>query len=308
MEDVQDATREFIFSSPELPPPFSTTSRRVSDAVPVLSTGLSNNGMYVSPGASQVTSTDLSNPEMRSPGASPIRSVDLSNFETHGSDTSGGAGRDSVNLSPRMNDNEIRFSSSQRTPQFNDTETGFRPSPMGFLRSAARIVSYYRPRSPSAASPPSLRAQSLRSRHQTPSRYLTVYNDSLPPQTQPQTPAQLPESRHRSRYHPAYTAPVTRATGRNWFGVGNNDRLPSQYQVPPTTPSRRARVSPIGLQSAGMRGLYGGRENGDEEESWVEGVRFSNAEVRLWGLRDAAGDGQTLGDTPEREEWAIGRH
>lgn len=79
----------------------------------------------------------------------------------------------------------------------------------------------------------------------------------------------------------------------------------------PTTPTRGARdrtASPAGLQNHGFQGLYGGRENGDEEQQWADGVRFSNAEVRLWGLRDAVGDGRTLVDTPEREEWPIGRH
>ena len=64
----------------------------------------------------------------------------------------------------------------------------------------------------------------------------------------------------------------------------------------------------MGLQNAGFRGLYGGRENGDEEQSWIDGVRFSNAEVRLWGLRDSAGDGPMLRDTPESEAWRVGRH
>jgi len=75
-----------------------------------------------------------------------------------------------------------------------------------------------------------------------------------------------------------------------------------------TTPSRvsvRRSDSPVGLLEAGFRGLYGGRENGDEEQDWVDGVRFSNAEVRLWGLRDARGDGRSLRETPEREDWRI---
>jgi hypothetical protein len=36
-------------------------------------------------------------------------------------------------------------------------------------------------------------------------------------------------------------------------------------------------------------------------------VRFSNAETRLWGARDARGDGRILRETPEREVWRIGR-
>jgi len=37
----------------------------------------------------------------------------------------------------------------------------------------------------------------------------------------------------------------------------------------------------MGLMIGGFQGLYGGRENGDEEQNWIEGVRFNNAEVRL---------------------------
>jgi hypothetical protein len=130
----------------------------------------------------------------------------------------------------------------------------------------------------------------------------------LPPATQPQTPAHLPEARHQSRYHPSYTAPVRRVS----FGLLSvPNRTPERRDRLPGTPSRVTRdraSSPVGLQNGGFRGLYGGRENGDGEQNWVDGVRFSNAEVRLWGLRDAAADGRTLGDTPEREEWRIGRH
>lgn len=290
--EVQGIARAFIFSSPQLPPPFSTTSRRVSDA--------------------------------GSLPTSPVRSSELSSYETWSdpahdrpnpiihsrfTDSEIQVGSSPVSRSTRLTDYEIEAGSSTvRNPGTNPASRSTRLNDL-FRSSASQIVSYYRPRSPSI--PPSPRAQSMRSRHQTPSRYLTVYNDALPPNTQPQTPAHLPESRHLSRYHPAYTAPITRATGSGLgiFGVGNNNGLPGRYQVPPTTPSRSARfTSPVGLESAGMRGLYGGRENGDDEQSWVDGVRFNNAEVRLWGLRDAAGDGRTLGDTPEREEWRIGRH
>ena len=59
--------------------------------------------------------------------------------------------------------------------------------------------------------------------------------------------------------------------------------------------------------SDGFQGLYGGRENGDEEHSWAEGIRFNNAEVRLWGVRDARNDGTSMRLTPEPEEWRVGR-
>jgi hypothetical protein len=58
----------------------------------------------------------------------------------------------------------------------------------------------------------------------------------------------------------------------------------------------------MGLMNGGFQGLYGGRENGDEEQNWTEGVRFNNAEVRLWGLRDA-GDDRSMREAPEPEDW-----
>lgn len=39
----------------------------------------------------------------------------------------------------------------------------------------------------------------------------------------------------------------------------------------------------------------------------AEGVRFSYAETRLWGMRDARNDGQSLRETPEPEDWRVGR-
>ncbi|KAG0651467.1 hypothetical protein D0Z07_1919 [Hyphodiscus hymeniophilus] len=295
------STGAFIFSSPELPlpPPFSTTSRRVSDALPSVSPARGS----VEPNHSD-TQSGLS--AFEHPRTSPvIRSPEMSTYdiavaESNHSRTEGRNGSNSVGRSPRLDDSETRSSSIRYT---GSSSTSSITRMNDLLRSsAARIVSYYRPPSPSperATSTP--RAHSMRHRHsQTP--HLAVYNDALPPHTQPQTPAHLPESRHRSRYHPAYTAPIPRAS--NTFG--NNDGLPRNRTH--ATPSRHSRVSPTGLQREGFRGLYGGRENGDDEQSWVDGVRFSNAEVRLWGLRDGAGDERSLGDTPEREEWRVGRH
>jgi hypothetical protein len=142
---------------------------------------------------------------------------------------------------------------------------------------------------------------------QTPRSY-RVYNDALSPGTQPQTPAQLPESRHQSRFHFSYTAPITRAAARlgTVSGASRERRVRRTIATPSRARGNRS-GSPVGLQSDGFRGLYGGRENGDEEQSWINGVRFSNAEVRLWGVRDGAGDGGHLRNTPEREEWRIGR-
>lgn len=65
--------------------------------------------------------------------------------------------------------------------------------------------------------------------------------------------------------------------------------------------------SPVGLRTRGFEGLYGGRENGDEEQNWADGVRFDNVGVRLWGLRDARNDGRSMRETPEPEEWRAGQ-
>jgi hypothetical protein len=51
--------------------------------------------------------------------------------------------------------------------------------------------------------------------------------------------------------------------------------------------------------------LYGGRENGDDEQNWVQGVRFNSAETRIWSSRGVANEG--MRDTPEPEDWRIGR-
>ena len=285
-DEAQDP-KTFIFSSPRLPlpAPFSTTYRSVSDAESLPSsprnhsTGVSDR-YFADPGASPV----------RSPSRSPNPSIGPNDYQATHPSSPGHTRR----VSPASG-------SPNHSPGLNDSR---RPSPMRLLWSgAARIVSYYRPQSPSQ------RVQSLLARYpQTPSRNLAVYNDGLPPATQPQTPAHLPEARHQSRYHPSYTAPVSRASSGL---LSVPDHTPERRDRLPGSPSRVARdraSSPVGLQNGGFRGLYGGRENRDEEQNWVDGVRFSNAEVRLWGLRDAAADGRILGDTPEREEWRIGRH
>ena len=295
----------FIFSSPELPlpPPFSTRSRRVSDAMPSASP-------VIHPTELDDSDVESESNTFEHPQTSPVnRSPELIVFDMHAGNGSRSSiqtrdGSSPVNRSSRADDSAARPRSSTLIhPGGSSIDSAARLT--DFRRSsAARIVSYYRPPSPSpsrAASSP--RVQSIQSRHsRTP--HLAIYNDSLPPHTQPQTPAHLHEARHRSRYHPSYTAPVTRYSG---IFASNYNGLPLHRSPAPTTPSRRPRVSPVGLQSAGFQGLYGGRENGDDQQSWVDGVRFGNAEVRLWGMTDGAGDGRTLGDTPEREEWRIGR-
>ena len=278
--------RTFTFSSPRLPlpAPFSATYRSVSDAESL-------------PSSPRRLSTDVSERHFANSETSPVRSLSRSPISFSGSNYH----QPTYQSSPGQ---PQRVSPLSGSPNHSTGLNGSRrPSPMRFLRSgAARIVSYYRPQSPSQ------RVQTLLSRYpQTPSRNLAVYDDGLPPSTQPQTSAHLPEARHQSRYHPSYTAPVVRASSGLLSVARHTPERRGGYLATPSRVTHDRPSSPAGLQSGGFRGLYGGRENGDEEQSWVDGVRFSNAEVRLWGLRDAAADGRTLGDTPEREEWRIGR-
>lgn len=181
----------------------------------------------------------------------------------------------------------------------------------------------YRARSPlhlkisPTSSPPQTqtRQSSLIISPETPSRPYRVYNDNLSPETQPQTPANLPESRHQSRYHASYTEPVTRQAARlDSSSVTTTGRAGARGSVrrrrqPVYTPVRGGHRSgsPVGLREEGFEGLYGGRENGDEEQNWVDGVRFNNAGTRLWGERDARNNGEALRVTPEPEDWRVGR-
>lgn len=105
----------------------------------------------------------------------------------------------------------------------------------------------------------------------TPSRSYQVYNDALPHSSQPQTPANLPEAQHQSRFHPSYTSPVRRAGPRAAM-INSRDREgPSQDRARQlSTPLRRPAgrsASPMGMSRDGFAGLYGGRENGDEERN-----------------------------------------
>jgi len=93
---------------------------------------------------------------------------------------------------------------------------------------------------------------------------------------------------------------------------GDASRRSTRRQLSFATPSRRQLSrsdSPSGLRSVGFEGLYGGRENGDEEQNWSDGITSNNAGVRLWSLRDARDDGRSMRDTPEPEDWrAIRRN
>jgi hypothetical protein len=195
-------------------------------------------------------------------------------------------------------------------------------SPRSLIRRAAEtMVDFYRAHSPihpsPSPSPPSntRRGQSRLTSSElppgTPSRTYQVYNDALPRSSQPQTPACLPEARHQSRFHPSYTAPVRRGgprANRIDRGRRQDPSLDSIQQL--STPLRRGTgrsASPTGMMQGGFSGLYGGRENGDEEQNWAEGVRFSYAEMRLWGSRDSRNNGTRLRETPEPEDWRVGR-
>ena len=54
-----------------------------------------------------------------------------------------------------------------------------------------------------------------------------------------------------------------------------------------TTPSRMiSRISEpdsLGMSEEGFEGLYGGRENGDDRQTWADGVRTSNVRSDIWG-------------------------
>ncbi|RDL37220.1 uncharacterized protein BP5553_04653 [Venustampulla echinocandica] len=192
-------------------------------------------------------------------------------------------------------------------------------------RFLSHLISAYRSRSPlshhgsldhppsssnSSPTPLRIRASPGDVNTETPRNY-RVYNDASSPRTQPQTPAHLPEARHQSRFHPSFTTP---ARGGSSIGTINYDGAgPEQRERPVRplsgTPSRRGvgrSDSPMGMLSRGFHGLYGGRENDDDERSWAEGISHDNAEIRLWGLRDARNDGRSLNETPEREDWRAG--
>ncbi|KAK4173601.1 hypothetical protein QBC36DRAFT_389594 [Triangularia setosa] len=92
-----------------------------------------------------------------------------------------------------------------------------------------------------------------------------IYDDSLPPSAQPQTPQNLPEAQHQSRLRGSYTVPTRRGTSpglepRSWFRRRRRER---DGGIP----------SPPGLQTPGMRGLYGGLENTDDMTLFEQAIR-----------------------------------
>ncbi|KAK4042767.1 hypothetical protein C8A01DRAFT_13636 [Parachaetomium inaequale] len=90
----------------------------------------------------------------------------------------------------------------------------------------------------------------------TPRRGLRVYNDFLPASSQPQTPQNLPEARYQSRLQGSYTAPARRISPQPAW-------TPTMTR-PRRGVGRRRELSPLGLQTPGFRGLYGGAENMDD--------------------------------------------
>ncbi|KAF7907948.1 hypothetical protein BELL_1124g00020 [Botrytis elliptica] len=273
-----------------LPPPFSTVSRSASRAGSLPS---SPSDAY----QSKASPTSIVRSSSSGPSGSPSRNISVS----------------SSVISQLIREHDERQASSPASVGRR------RLNPI--VRAAARLFSSPNSRSPQRNSPPPSPSPSPRRRRTrpqptprrdsdtgpqtyTPSRGYSVYNDSLPAASQPQTPAHLPEARHQSRYHPSYTAPTTRSMGRlrnvltehgSSTPIRPSDPFhqdSSQRWMMYVTDARRARQrsgSPAGMSDDGFRGLYGGRENGDDEQSWIDGVRARNAEMRNWQTRSDEG-------------------
>ncbi|KAM0149957.1 hypothetical protein ACHAQE_009179 [Botrytis cinerea] len=272
-----------------LPPPFSTVSRSVSRTASLPS---SPSDAY----QSKASTASIIRSSSGGPPGSPSRNVSISSSVI-----------------------------SQLSREYDEIQTSSPPS-VGrrrfnpIVRAAARLFSSPNSRSPPRNSQPPSPSPSPRRRRMrprptprrdsdagprtyTPSRGYSVYNDSLPAASQPQTPAHLPEARHQSRYHPSYTAPTTRSMGRlgsilSEHGASTPARPSDPFYQDSSqrwmyvTDARRARQrsgSPAGMSDDGFRGLYGGRENGDDEQSWIDGVRARNAEMRNWQTRSDEG-------------------
>ncbi|KAB8294174.1 hypothetical protein EYC80_009614 [Monilinia laxa] len=269
-----------------LPPPFSTIPRSVSRAGSLPSSPPDGcpNGLSLS---------SIIRSSSGDPSVSPSRDISISSSvisqliqEHEGKQTSsppsGGIRRQNpiVRVAARL------FSSSRsRSPQRNSPPPSPSPSPRRRLRLQP--------------TPTTARESDTGSRTYTPSRGYSVYNDSLPAASQPQTPAHLPEARHQSRFHASYTAPTSRSMARLrsliTYSVDHTPTRPNDsfHQDPAqrwmhetdTRWVRRRSGSPAGMPDDGFHGLYGGRENGDDEQSWIDGVRARNAEMRTWQIR-----------------------
>ncbi|KAK6598846.1 hypothetical protein H4I96_08050 [Botrytis cinerea] len=259
-----------------LPPPFSTVSRSVSRTASLPS---SPSDAY----QSKASTASIIRSSSGGPSGSPSRNVSISSSVI-----------------------------SQLSREYDEIQTSSPPS-VGrrrfnpIVRAAARLFSSPNSRSPPRNSQPPSPSPSPRRRRMrprptprrdsdagprtyTPSRGYSVYNDSLPAASQPQTPAHLPEARHQSRYHPSYTAPQP-DPWVDWEAFFPN--MEHQLQLDQATLSIKILAkdgcSPAGMSDDGFRGLYGGRENGDDEQSWIDGVRARNAEMRNWQTRSDEG-------------------
>lgn len=163
-----------------------------------------------------------------------------------------------------------------------------------------RLLSAYRSRSPIGSWPLSSRAPAtpLRSSRgsrnaspapptalpNTPYRRLRVYDDRVPASLQPQTPQHLPEARHQSRYHSSFTAPV-----------GQPYASPHQLRAGFRRGRGTRSESPLGLDTPGFTGLYGGQENTDDD------VMFERVAQRLFLRREGGGNRRSGSNTPERD-------
>lgn len=305
-QDEQDQSirspREFIFSSPQLPlpPPFSAASRTSSGA-----------GVLPS----------FTSPAPPHPPTSPMRSSSSTPVKAESIDGDYGAQGDAVIVAQQEATVNSPIYPLIQTQIERQSLNG--SSPESFLKRAVRVFSAYRSRTPSNHGSPNHPSPSPSPKMQrtwssrvlglrTPSSSYAIYDDSRPAYSQPQTPAQLPEARHQSRFHPSMTAPVGRSRAVSEYrSIRADEHEPAnRRQLSFATPSRREAGrtnSPAGLRTRGFEGLYGGRENGDEEQNWADGVRFNNVGVRLWGLRDARNDGRSMRETPEPEDWRVGQ-
>lgn len=158
----------------------------------------------------------------------------------------------------------------------------------------------------------SMRTDSAQSQDQSTQRPRTpgrstyrVYDDSLPPSSQPQTPANLPESRHRSRFHPSFTMPTRRPGSPSRWARPSLDAGLAPPRVDQDgyelRPRYRGPGSPVGMRSVGFEGLFGGRENGDDEEMWTRGLQTRNG-LSSRGGRRADRILPSPGETRDRED------
>ncbi|KAI1262359.1 hypothetical protein F5Y18DRAFT_156626 [Xylariaceae sp. FL1019] len=193
-----------------LPPPFSTERRVVSDAQSLPSTRAISQTHVARDGVN------------RGPPVTPERSSSL---------------RRDIQSSP----NQTPQSDSSRTRLFSSAAR-FVESIVHPSRHDVRSPVSPTPSTPSAQSADSGTgsdgARSVSTVIDIPS--FRVYNDSLPAASQPQTPLNLPEARHRSRLHEPFTAPVQRVSRQPARRPGSRDG-PSNSGSPSglTTPGFR---------------------------------------------------------------------